>query len=409
LKCRHCQSHVTLPFLDLGYQPPSNNYLDQNELHDEEEKFKLCLMVCESCWLVQTLDFVVPELIFSEKYAYFSSFSETWLAHASDYVEKMINRFGLNSTSLVAEIAANDGYLLQFVQAASIPCYGVEPSSSTADAAKAKGIEIIQRFFGLKLANELVEMGKQVDLIVANNVIAHVPDINDFLQGCTQLLKPQGVATFEFPHLLRMVEQTQFDTAYQEHYSYLSFFSIERICAKNGLQIFDVEQLPTHGGSLRIFAQRHTSGQKPRHPNVEVMRTIEYNAGINTASFYGEMQLKAETVKDNLLSFLKLIKTKGLKVGAYGAAAKGNTLLNFANIDSNLLPYVVDKSPAKFGKFMPGSRIPIVRESHLLIDKPDLILILPWNLSQEIVEQLSYSRDWGAQLFIVIPTIKLID
>ena len=319
----------------------------------------------------------------------------------------MVQRFGLTNVSRVVEIAANDGYLLQYVQAAGIPCYGVEPTAGTAAAAKSKGIAIIERFFGVELADELARTGQQADLLVANNVLAHVPGINDFVAGFSRLLKSQGVATFEFPHLLRMLQENQFDTAYHEHYSYLSLTVVEHIFALNGLSVFDVEELPTHGGSLRIFAQRSDSSTHAVTRNVAQLLKTEADAGMATATFYSGFQTRAEKVKDDLLAFLIEAKHQGLKVAAYGAAAKGNTLLNFAGVRPDLLPYVVDRNPAKLGKFMPGSRIPIVDQAHLKVHQPDRILILPWNLQLEVMAQLAYVRQWGGQFVTAVPALAV--
>lgn len=407
MKCRHCGSELSLPFLDLGSAPPSNAYFTEERLLAVEDWFPLRLMVCESCWLVQTEDHAGREVLFTKDYAYFSSYSSSWLAHAESYVQRMIERFALNAASRVVEIGANDGYLLQYVRAAGIPCYGVEPTASTASAAKARGIAIVERFFGLDLANELAGTDQQADLIAANNVLAHVPDINDFVAGFSRLLKADGVATFEFPHLLRMVQENQFDTAYHEHYSYLSLTAVERIFEHNGLTVFDVEELPTHGGSLRVFAQRSDSGQHAASPNVTALRKAEAYAGMAKAALYSGFQAKAEKVKDDLVVFLIETKRQGLKMGAYGAAAKGNTLLNFAGVRPDLLPYVVDKNPAKQGLFMPGSRIPIVDEAYLRIDKPDRILILPWNLRQEVMTQLDYVREWGGEFVTAVPRLSV--
>ncbi|MCX7163135.1 MAG: class I SAM-dependent methyltransferase [Rhodocyclales bacterium] len=407
MKCRHCNSELRLPFLDLGSAPPSNAYLTEAGLRAPEAWYPLRLLVCESCWLVQTEDHAGREALFTKDYAYFSSFSTSWLTHAERYVQAMVVRFGLDAASRVVEIAANDGYLLQYVQAAGIPCYGVEPTASTAAAARTKGIEIVERFFGVELADELAESGRQADLVAANNVLAHVPDINDFVAGFARLLKPDGVATFEFPHLLRMVQENQFDTAYHEHYSYLSLTAVERIFARNGLGVFDVEELPTHGGSLRVFAQRSDSGRRDPTLKVPALRKIEAEAGIGTAGFYRGFQASAEKVKDDLLSFLIEAKRQGLKVAAYGAAAKGNTLLNFAGVRADLLPYVVDRNPGKQSKFMPGSRIPIVDEAQLMSHKPDRIVILPWNLRMEVMAQLAYAQEWGAQFVTAVPALAV--
>ena len=405
MKCRHCGSALRLPFLDLGSAPPSNAYLSETGLRAPEVCFPLRLLVCESCWLVQTEDHAGREALFTADYSYFSSFSTSWLAHAERYVQAMIARFGLDSGSRVVEIAANDGYLLQYVRAANIPCYGVEPTAGTAAAARAKGIEIVERFFGVSLADDLVGSDLQADLMVANNVLAHVPQINDFVAGFARLLKPAGVATFEFPHLLRMVQENQFDTAYHEHYSYLSLTAVEHVFSRNGLNVFDVVELPTHGGSLRIFAQRSDSGRQAISPRVAALRRVEADAGMTSLAFYGGFQAKAEKVKDELLTFLIDAKRQGLRLGAYGAAAKGNTLLNFAGVRPDLLPYVVDRNPAKQGKYMPGSRIPIVDEAHLLADRPDRIVILPWNLQREVMTQLAYAREWGARFVTAVPVL----
>jgi SAM-dependent methyltransferase len=396
-----------LPFLDLGSAPPSNAYLTETDLRASEAWFPLRLLVCELCWLVQTEDHAGRETLFNDDYAYFSSFSTSWLAHAEHYVKAMVHRFDLTNVSRVAEIAANDGYLLQYVQAAGIPCYGVEPTAGTAAAARSKGIVIIERFFGVELADELARLGQQADLLVANNVLAHVPGINDFVAGFARLLKPQGVATFEFPHLLRMVQENQFDTAYHEHYSYLSLTVVDHIFSLNGLSVFDVEELPTHGGSLRIFAQRRDCGLQVITRNVARLLKTEADAGVAASTFYSGFQTRAEKVKNDLLAFLIEAKYQGLKVAAYGAAAKGNTILNFAGVRPDLLPYVVDRNPAKLGKFMPGSRIPIVDEAHLKVHQPDRILILPWNLGQEVMAQLAYARQWGGQFVTAVPAFAV--
>ena len=408
MKCRHCQAELRLPFLDLGHAPPSNAYLSEAALRGPETWFPLRILVCESCWLVQTEDHAGREALFTDDYAYFSSFSSSWLAHSRRYVDAMIGRFGLGKDSMVAEIAANDGYLLQYVKDAGIACYGVEPTASTAQAARDRGIDIVQRFFGVELGDELTESGRAADLIAANNVLAHVPDINDFVSGFAALLKPQGVATFEFPHLLRMVQEGQFDTVYHEHYSYLSLTAVSRIFTANGLSVFDVEHLSTHGGSLRVFAQRLDTGK--HETSAEVARTLdeEQRAGVATPDFYACFQQQAERVKNDLLAFLIELRRGGKRIAAYGAAAKGNTLLNFAGVRPDLLPYVVDLNPAKQGKYLPGSHIPIVAEARLREDRPEYILILPWNLKTEVSEQLAYARhDWNAKLVTAIPSLSI--
>lgn len=407
MKCRHCASALDLPFLDLGSAPPSNAYLSAEGMRAAEVNFPLNVLVCQTCWLVQTEDYAGGDALFTEDYAYFSSFSSSWLAHAEAYVASITERFGLGAESCFVEIAANDGYLLQYVQARGIPCYGVEPTTSTANAARAKGIDIVERFFGVALAEELVAAGRQADLIAANNVLAHVPDINDFVGGFARLLKPEGVATFEFPHLLRMVAENQFDTAYHEHYSYLSLTAVTRIFASNGLTVFDVEEIPTHGGSLRIFARRH-DGTRAIQPPVSALLDAEDAAGVRRAEYYKGFQNAAETVKNGMLSFLLNARRNGQRVVAYGAAAKGNTLLNFAGVRPDLLSYVVDRNPAKQHKFMPGSRIPIVAEPYLRADRPNFVLILPWNLKTEVVRQLDYIREWGGKFVVAVPHLEVL-
>ncbi|MFA9275011.1 MAG: methyltransferase domain-containing protein [Candidatus Aquirickettsiella gammari] len=405
MKCRHCSSLLDVACLDLGTAPPSNSYLTQAQLALPESYFPLRLLLCESCFLVQTEDFAQRESLFTEDYAYFSSYSSSWLAHAQAYVLSMQARFSLTADSLVVEIAANDGYLLQYVQAQGIPCYGIEPTISTAAVAKQRGIEIIEEFFGEVLGNQLREQGKQADLIAANNVLAHVPDINDFVRGFAQLLKPTGVATFEFPHLLNMVQLNQFDTAYHEHYSYLSLTAVKKIFETNGLRVFDVEHLSTHGGSLRVYAQNGT--HHITSERVENCLVQEKEAGMLGRDFYLNFQNNAERAKYVLLEQLIQFKREGLSVAAYGAAAKGNTLLNFAGIRPDLMQFVVDKNPQKQGKYLPGSRVPIVDIDYLKQQRPDRIIIFPWNLEQEITQELSFARDWGAQFVIAIPYLRI--
>lgn len=407
MKCRHCGTRLQHSFVDLGAAPPSNAYLTADALNGPETWYPLRVLVCTSCWLVQTEDHAGREDLFAHDYAYFSSTSTGWLAHASSYVDAMAKRFTLNTKSMVVEVAANDGYLLQYVKARDIPCYGVEPTTSTADAARAKGIEIIERFFGVELARELVAEGRQADLTAANNVLAHVPDINDFVQGFATLLKPAGVSTFEFPHLLQLVNDCQFDTIYHEHYSYLSLTAVERIFKANGLDVFDVEELPTHGGSLRIYAQKQ-GGPHDLSPRVTAMLARENSADMTDIAFYEGFQARAEKVKDDFVAFLIEAKRQGLKVGAYGAAAKGNTLMNFGGVRPDLLPYVVDRAEAKQGKYMPGSRIPIVDEAHLRADRPDRIVILPWNIKGEVMAQLAYAKEWRARFVTAVPRLEEI-
>ena len=408
MKCRHCGADVTLPFVDLGAAPPSNAYLDVSALDAPETHYPLKVMVCQSCWLVQTRDYTHFADLFAADYAYFSSFSTSWLTHAERYVDEMCERFGLGTSSQVIEVAANDGYLLQYMKARRIPCLGIEPTASTAHAARQKGLEMVEDFFGVRLATQLRDRGFAADLMAANNVLAHVPDINDFVAGFTTLLKPQGVATFEFPHLLNLVRENQFDTIYHEHFSYLSLTAVSRIFAAYGLQVFDVEQLPTHGGSLRVFAQRADSGRHPLSPQLSVVANAERAAGMETTEFYTGFQMKAEAVKNGLLCFLLNAHREGRTVAAYGAAAKGNTLLNFAGVRPDLIRYVVDRNPAKQGRHMPGSRIPIVAEDQLRVTQPDYVLLLPWNLRDELVKQLDYVREWGGRFVTAVPEVAVL-
>jgi len=408
MNCRHCGSELTHIFIDLGSAPPSNSYLTEQTMKKPEKWYPLKVMVCNHCWLVQTEDFVGADEMFSDEYAYFSSFSSSWLEHARNYVEKMASRFDLSEESMVVEVAANDGYLLQYVEEKGIPCYGIEPTRSTAEAAREKGIEIIEAFFGVAKAEELVKEGLHADLTVANNVLAHVPDINDFVKGFSILLKSNGVANFEFPHLLNLVEQNQFDTIYHEHYSYLSLTVVRTIFEANGLAVFDVEELPTHGGSLRVYAQRSDLGQHPKTEAVTELQRKEDQSGMNSINFYQGFQDKAEKIKIEFLSFLIDAKQRGKKVAAYGAAAKGNTMMNFAGVRPDLVSYVVDKNPAKQNKYMPGSRIPIVGEDKIKTDKPGYIVILPWNLKKEVMDQLEYVRKWGSKFVVAVPELEVL-
>jgi 2-polyprenyl-3-methyl-5-hydroxy-6-metoxy-1,4-benzoquinol methylase len=408
LKCRHCKAELSLPFIDLGNAPPSNAYLTEQTLQKPEKRFPLRVLVCSECWLVQTVDYTGADELFSADYAYFSSYSTIWLQHAEQYVITMIERFGLTKNSFVVEVAANDGYLLQYVHARGIPCLGVEPTTSTAAAARQKGIDIVEDFFGERLALSLAKQGKEADLMIANNVLAHVPDINDFVTGFTSLLKTAGIATFEFPHLLRLVAGNQFDTIYHEHFSYLSFTAVSRIFEKNGLKVFDIGELPTHGGSLRVFAERLDSGRQKVSNHVVELLAQERAAGMTTAEYYAGFQARADRIKNKLLDFLKQSKKQGKKVAAYGAAAKGNTLLNYAGVHPDLLPYVVDRNPSKQGKYLPGSRIPIVAETRLCEERPDYVVILPWNLKSEVMEQLSYIRNWDGRFVTAVPNLEIV-
>ena len=405
MKCRHCQAELKLPFIDLATAPPSNSYLTSEQLSAPEMWYPLRVFTCTSCWLVQTEDYAQFEELFSSDYAYFSSFSRSWLEHAERYVAQVVDRFDLGTASHVMEVASNDGYLLQYVKNMGIPCLGIEPTYSTAQAARDKGIEVVEKFFGVALADELVAKGLAADLTAANNVLAHVPDINDFVAGFSRVLKANGVATFEFPHLVQLIAECQFDTVYHEHFSYLSLNAVKTVFEANGLSIFDVQEIGTHGGSLRVFAQRSDTGARATSTAVATLLAREVAIGVTTSAYYSGFQRRADRIKDDLLSFLIQAKRDGKSVGSYGAAAKGNTLLNYAGVRSSLLPWVVDRNPAKQGKFLPGSRIPIVDEEHLRRTKPHYVLILPWNLRAEVMAQLAYVRDWGGQFVTAVPAI----
>jgi len=409
LKCRHCGALLEHVFIDLGHQPPSNRYLTSKQLDEVEPYFPLKAYVCGHCWLVQLPARHRAEELFTSDYAYFSSISSAWVAHASTYVTSMINRFSLNKGSFVVEVGCNDGYLLQFVRAAGIPCLGIEPTASTARAARARGIETLEAFFTEELGHSLARERRPADLIAATNVLAHVPNINDFVAAFRVLLTPEGVATFEFPHLVTLIEGCQFDTIYHEHYSYLSLHATSRIFDDCGLRIFDVEELPTHGGSLRIYACRREAETRIETPRVAQLLRDERRKGVEGFGFYKDLQRHAVQVKLDLLSFLTEQKRAGHTVAAYGAAAKGNTLLNFAGIKPDLLPFVCDAAPSKQGRFMPGSHIPIVPPETLKERRPDFLLILPWNLTNEIAEECICLNEWGGRMAVAIPSFRLLN
>lgn len=407
MKCRHCQAELTLPFLDLGVAPPSNAYLTTDRLHAPEQWYPLRLLTCESCWLVQTEDYAHANELFSDDYAYFSSTSHSWLDHAARYASQITQRLALTPGSFVIEVAANDGYLLKNFVSAGIPCLGIEPTASTATAAEKLGIPVMREFFGTALAHTLTTEGKQADLIIGNNVYAHVPDINDFTSALKKVLKPNGTITLEFPHLMRLLEHTQFDTVYHEHFSYLSLYTVGRIFAQAGLRVWDVEELPTHGGSLRIYGC-HADDERPDTPAVAALQEEEERRGMRNRDTYSAFQVRADRIKDNLLSFLIEQKRSGKRVAAYGAAAKGNTLLNYAGVKSDLLAYVVDAAPSKQGKFLPGSHIPVLAPEVLRERRPDVILILPWNIANEVVAHHGYVHEWGCRFVVAVPEIRSV-
>jgi SAM-dependent methyltransferase len=407
MKCRHCGAEVTLQLVDLGSAPPSNAYLTAEALRAPEVWLPLRVLVCERCWLAQTEDFAQAGHLFSADYTYFSAYSTTWLAHSERYVAEMVSRLDLNADSHVVEVAANDGYLLQYVKARGIPCTGIEPTASTAAAARERGIPIVEAFFGVDLAEELARDGKRADLMTANNVLGHVPDINDFVRGFTVLLKPHGVATFEFHHLQRLIDGCQFDTIYHEHFSYLSLTAVERIFAAAGLAVFDVEEHPTHGGSLRVFAQRADTGRHLRSPAVDALLATETAAGMRGAGYYAGFQQRVLKVKNDFLSFLLGARAEGMSVAGYGAAAKGNTLMNFAGVRPDLVAFVADANPAKQGRYLPGSRIPVVDPKDLKEGRPNYVLILPWNLRDEVMTELAYVSEWGGRFVTAVPELKI--
>ncbi|MDB5813276.1 MAG: putative methyltransferase [Rhodocyclales bacterium] len=404
MKCRHCGTGLAEVFLDLGTAPPSNAYLAELELAAPEQYFPLRLQTCTQCWLVQTEDYARADELFSRDYAYFSSVSTSWLEHAAKYVNGISGRLGLNAGSFVIELASNDGYLLKNFVAAGVPCLGIEPTDSTADAAEALGVPVLREFFGEALGESLARQGKQADLVIGNNVYAHVPDINDFTAGIKAVLKPGGTVTLEFPHLRQLIEHTQFDTVYHEHFSYLSLYAVSRIFAASGLRVFDVDELPTHGGSLRVYGC-HDDDMRRTADSVGRVLGAEESAGLRSAQTYRAFQAKAEAVKDGLLAFLIEQKRVGKRVAAYGAAAKGNTLLNFAGVRPDLLPYVCDAAPSKQGRYMPGSRIPILSPDVLRERKPDVILILPWNIAAEVMSSHAYIREWGGEFVVAVPRL----
>ena len=406
MTCRHCGAVLSLVLVDLGEAPPSNAYLTADQLTRPEKRYPLRVLVCETCWLVQTEDFAEREELFDADYAYFSGYSATWSAHVAAYVDAVVERFDLGRWSHVVELASNDGTLLEVVQDRGIPCLGIEPTASAAAAARSRGLAVVERFFGTTLADELARSA-QADLIVANNVLAHVPDINDFVRGCAELLKPGGVVTFEFPHLKRLIDEAQFDTIYHEHYSYLSFNAAARVLAANRLEVFDVEPIEVHGGSLRVFAQRADSGRQPRETAVDALLADESSAGMADASYYEGFQARADRIRDDFAAFLAQAREERETVVGYGAAAKGNTLLNYAGAGPDDMAFVADRNPAKVGRYLPGSRIPIVEEAVLRRRQPRYVVILPWNLRSEIANQLADIASWGGRLLTAVPHLEM--
>jgi len=409
MKCHFCHHKLTHEFVDLINAPLSNSFLTKEQLNEPEVFYPLKLFVCDKCFLVQIDKYKKSDDIFNKDYAYFSSFSTSWLEHAKKYVDMITDRLGLGAASHVMEIASNDGYLLQYFLKKQIHCFGIEPSANTAQAARKKGVEILEDFFCADLAERLVQEGKKADLIIGNNILAHVPDVNDFVVGLKIALKDNGVITLEFPHLMQLIEQNQFDTIYHEHFSYFSFFTVKLIFEKHGLELFDVERLSTHGGSLRIYGKHKDDASKNISTNVTALLHEEKAKGIQTAKYYDGFQNKADRLKYDLIDFLIKQKKAGKKVAAYGAAAKGNTLLNYCGVKKDLIEFVVDASPHKQDKFLPGSHIPVVKEDEIIRSKPDYVLILPWNIKDEITEQLNYIQKWGGMFVVAVPEIKVIE
>tara|TARA_B100001175_G_scaffold78875_1_gene65922 strand:- start:1446 stop:2657 length:1212 start_codon:yes stop_codon:yes gene_type:complete len=403
MKCRFCKNELKIEFVDLTNSPASNSYLSLEQLNEPEVFYPLKIFVCSECKLVQVDEYKKSDDIFDNDYAYFSSYSTSWLAHAKDYVESMTKRLSLDENSKVTEIASNDGYLLQFFQEKNIPCIGIEPTSNTAAVAREKGIDVIGDFFGSALAKTL----DKSDLILGKNVLAHVPDINDFVKGLKTALKPHGTVTMEFPHLLNLIKENQFDTIYHEHFSYLSFYTVQKIFINQGLKLYDVEKYPTHGGSIRIFAT-HQDNSIETSPNVENMLKEEESFGLFDIEIYKGFQEKTDKVKNDLLDFLVQAKKENKTVVGYGAAAKGNTLLNYAGVKNDLIDFVIDKSPYKQGKYLPASHIPILDEEVLRQSKPAYVLILPWNLKDEVVDQLSYIKQWGGRFVVAVPSLNVL-
>jgi hypothetical protein len=403
--CRFCHSDLKHSFVDLGMSPLCESYLAPEELNQMEPFYPLHVQVCDQCFLVQLEAYVSPEHIFTE-YAYFSSYADSWLQHAKAYTDLMVERFGLNEQSNVVELASNDGYLLQYFVEKGIPCLGIEPAANVAKVAIDKGIPTLVEFFGVKSAQKLADQGKQADLLLGNNVLAQVPDLNDFVAGMKILLKPKGVITVEFPHLSCLMAENQFDTIYHEHFSYFSLITSEKIFAAHGLTIFDVEEIPTHGGSLRIYARHQEDNSQPISDRLIQLRQREEEAGITQMESYANFAEQVKETKRKLLDFLIKAKREGKKVVGYGAPGKGNTLLNYCAIRTDFLDYTVDRNPYKQGKFLPGTHIPIYHPDKIADTKPDYVLILPWNFKDEIIKQMASIRDWGGEFVVPIPEVR---
>lgn len=404
--CRFCGAKLEHTFVDLGMSALCESFLSAEQLNEMEPFYPLHVYVCGKCFLVQLQEYVTPEHIFSD-YAYFSSYSDSWLAHAKRYTDQMVERFGINGKSLVVELASNDGYLLQYFVEKKIPVLGIEPAANVAAVATQKSVRTLVKFFGRETARELVTSGMQADLLLGNNVLAQVPDLNDFVAGMKLLLKPQGILTMEFPHLQRLMEENQFDTIYHEHFSYFSFLTAEKIFAAHGLTLFDVEEIPTHGGSLRIYGRHAEDVSKPVSAGVTELRAREESAGYRRMETYSHFSEQVKETKRKLLEFLIQAKARGKKIAGYGAPGKGNTLLNYCAIRTDFLDYTVDRNPYKHGKFLPGTHIPIYPPEHIRETRPDFLLILPWNLKDEIIKQNAFIREWGGKFVVPIPEVRI--
>jgi SAM-dependent methyltransferase len=404
--CRLCGARLKETFVDLGMSPLANSYLQREHLSAIEPFYPLHARVCECCYLVQLDEVASPATIFHD-YAYFSSFSDTWLKHAADYTAQMVTRFGLDSSSTVVEVASNDGYLLQYFRARGIPILGIEPAVNVADVAQQKGIPTLVKFFGTETAKELVRADTRADLLIANNVLAHVPDLNDFVGGLKLVLKPHGVITMEFPHVLHLIQENQFDTIYHEHLYYLSLFPVATLLGRHGLTLYDVEQLPTHGGSLRIYVRHEEDLTKPITEGVRYVQSLEEGAGLTRLDTYQQFKGQVQDTKRKLLELLTTVKDQGRTIVGYGAPAKGNTLLNYCGIQTDVVSFTVDRSPHKQGRFLPGTHIPIEHPDRIRQVRPDYVFILPWNLKEEIMQQLAYIRDWGGQFLVPIPAPRI--
>ncbi len=405
--CRSCSAPLEHTFCDLGMSPLSNSYLTADQLQQKEPLYPLHAYVCGNCYLVQLDEFESPQQLFSE-YAYFSSYSDSWLQHSRDYAQMISARLGLDETSQVVEIASNDGYLLQYIVEKQIPVVGIEPAANVAAVAEEKGIPTLVKFFGTQTANEMLDENLQADLVLGNNVLAHVPDLNDFVAGMKVILKPSGTITLEFPHLLKLIQGNQFDTIYHEHFSYFSLLAVERVFTNHGMQIFDVDQLPTHGGSLRIYVRHADHQDAPVADAVQSLRDLESEAGLADLATYAAFADQVESTKRSLLKFLTDAKQDGLSVAAYGAPAKGNTLLNYCGIRRDFIGFTVDRSPAKQGHYLPGTHIPVFAPEKIRESKPDFLVILPWNIKDEIIGKMSHIREWGGKFVIPIPSVEIL-